>query len=379
VLALVFWVSVFHSPPCSASISQKREELSKTRKYLRNVKEKLQFSNVRYKDLSRQLNRTHKQINTLEGDIKGINKNIKLSEKDIKRLEGDLGVLRVRHRDRQSLLQDRLRDIFLNDDNDGFLVLMGSRSFSDFVSHSQYLGMVCESDEQLIKTLQIEQEAIRFKQQQIDEKYKRMLTYRGRLKQKKESLEEIEQTRESLLERVEKERKYYQERRYVLEGHTQELENEIQDLIRAYQRRANSGSSGSYTPARSTGAFNWPADGPVTSSFGWRQHPIYGGWRMHTGIDLGAGYGQPIRASDGGTVIYSGWCGGYGNLVMIDHGKGITTLYGHCSSISVSNGQSVSKGQVIARVGSTGNSTGPHLHFEVRQNGVPINPWGYLR
>ena len=116
----------------------------------------------------------------------------------------------------------------------------------------------------------------------------------------------------------------------------------------------------------------WPVNAPVTSPFGWR-------WgRMHEGIDLGAPYGTPIAAAAAGMVIYAGWLGGYGNLTVIDHGGGLATAYGHQSRIAVSAGESVAQGQIIGYVGSTGHSTGPHLHFEVRVNGEPVDPLGYL-
>jgi murein DD-endopeptidase MepM/ murein hydrolase activator NlpD len=99
---------------------------------------------------------------------------------------------------------------------------------------------------------------------------------------------------------------------------------------------------------------------------------------MHTGIDISAHSGTPIKAAAGGEVVFAGWWGGYGNVVIIDHGGGISTLYAHCSAIYVRKGQSVSQGEVIAAVGSTGLSTGPHLHFEVRKNGKPVDPLGYL-
>jgi murein DD-endopeptidase MepM/ murein hydrolase activator NlpD len=116
----------------------------------------------------------------------------------------------------------------------------------------------------------------------------------------------------------------------------------------------------------------WPVNGPITSPFGWR-------WgRMHEGIDIGVGYGTPIHAAAAGTVAYCGWMSGYGNLVAIDHGGGLSTAYGHQSSIAVGCGQSVSQGQVIGYVGCTGHCFGPHLHFEVRVNGNPVDPLGYL-
>jgi murein DD-endopeptidase MepM/ murein hydrolase activator NlpD len=131
------------------------------------------------------------------------------------------------------------------------------------------------------------------------------------------------------------------------------------------------GSSGSTSTPSSAGLI-WPASGPITSPFGWR-------WgRMHEGIDIGAPYGAPIRAAASGTVIYCGWESGYGNLTVIDHGGNLATAYGHQSTIAVACGQQVTQGQVIGYVGATGDATGPHLHFEVRVNGAPVDPMGYL-
>ena len=138
--------------------------------------------------------------------------------------------------------------------------------------------------------------------------------------------------------------------------------------IRGAQQQA--GSTGSGQP--SAAGFIWPCDGVVTSGFGMR-------WgRMHEGIDIGCAYGAPNRAAAAGTVIYAGWMSGYGNLVVVDHGNGLSTAYAHASSLAVSVGQSVAQGQTVSYVGSTGHSTGPHLHFEVRVNGVAVDPLGYL-
>ena len=127
-----------------------------------------------------------------------------------------------------------------------------------------------------------------------------------------------------------------------------------------------------------TGSMMWPVNGPVTSPFGYRIHPILGYRKLHTGLDFGVGYGTPIHAADSGAVIYATWMGGYGNVIIIDHGRGISTLYGHQSSLAVGTGAVVTRGQVVGYVGSTGFSTGPHLHFEVRVNGSPVDPMGYL-
>ena len=137
--------------------------------------------------------------------------------------------------------------------------------------------------------------------------------------------------------------------------------------------------SQSATPTKAgKGVLSWPVPGPVTSGFGYRVHPIFHVRRLHTGIDLGAGTGDPIKATAAGTVISAGWRGGYGKCTLIDHGGGLATLYAHQSAILVSVGQVVKRGAVIGNVGSTGYSTGPHLHFEVRVNGSPVDPMGYL-
>ena len=137
------------------------------------------------------------------------------------------------------------------------------------------------------------------------------------------------------------------------------------------------GGQGADPPA-SGGALSWPVNGPLTSSFGYRRHPIFGDVRFHAGVDFGAGPGAPVSAADGGVVLFAGWGGGYGNLVVIAHDGDLTTAYAHLSSMSVSTGQGVSRGQTVGAVGSTGNSTGPHLHFETRRDGNPVNPLAYI-
>ena len=162
--------------------------------------------------------------------------------------------------------------------------------------------------------------------------------------------------------------------------------NAVKDLIqerirqaeaaRQAQQEESGGSDDNYVEG--TGQLSWPCSGVITSPYGYRTHPIFGRTIYHSGIDIGVAYGTPIHAADSGTVIYSGWISGYGNAVIIDHGGGMQTLYGHNQSLNVSEGQSVSKGAVIAFAGSTGNSTGPHCHFEVEINGQAVDPMGYL-
>ena len=132
-------------------------------------------------------------------------------------------------------------------------------------------------------------------------------------------------------------------------------------------------------PSLGDGTFIWPVSGPITSGFGYRTDPITGATAYHAGLDIGAACGTPIKAAGTGVILSAGFnSGGYGNMTLINHGNGLSTLYGHQSSIIVSAGQSVTQGQVIGYVGSTGKSTGCHLHFEVRVGGNPVDPSGYL-
>lgn len=147
---------------------------------------------------------------------------------------------------------------------------------------------------------------------------------------------------------------------------------------------ARSGSRGLFGTSGRSGPMVRPHGLPVrtnsvTSGFGTRWHPISGGYRFHTGLDLAAPQGAAVAATSPGTVVVAGWCGGYGECVTIDHGGGILTLYGHLSRIDVAPGQAVGQGQSIGLVGSTGRSTGPHLHYEVRINGQAVDPSAYLR
>lgn len=159
-------------------------------------------------------------------------------------------------------------------------------------------------------------------------------------------------------------------------------DQELADFIRAEERRLNptpvvtSSAPAPGTP--SVSGFQWPISGRVSSGFGYRVHPIFGTRRLHRGIDVGASSGTPIAAAKGGTVILAGWNGGYGNCVVISHGDGITSLYAHQSSLAVSVGDTVSRGDIVGYVGSTGQSTGPHLHFEIRVSGTAVDPAPYL-
>ena len=175
--------------------------------------------------------------------------------------------------------------------------------------------------------------------------------------------------KESILHSIEKKKARFE----ALEDQLDAESNRIQSIL-----NANASSATGPLPTGG-GQFLWPAAGPLTSPYGWRTHPIFGDQRLHAGIDIGAPYGAPVIAADEGTVTYAGVMSGYGNVIVVDHGGGIATTYNHLSAFSVGSGQSVGRGSPIGAVGCTGYCTGPHLHFEVRVNGAPVDPMPYLQ
>ena len=257
--------------------------------------------------------------------------------------------------------------------------LLDAETFSDMFDKFAYYQASVDSDSELIAQIQVLRDETTTRREQVEAERERMAKAKLRLEEDKSELAavrheqaEVLAAREAVLSEKEAVLAEVESRKASYEQIQAQLEQDaasIQNLL------ASSGSSGS--PA-GTGQFVFPAAGPVTSSFGWRTHPIFGDRRFHSGIDIGAPYGSPVIAADSGVVIYAGVMSGYGNVIVIDHGGGLATTYNHLSSFYVGDGQSVSRGSQVGAVGCTGYCTGPHLHFEVRVNGSPVDPMGYL-
>ena len=190
---------------------------------------------------------------------------------------------------------------------------------------------------------------------------------------KSQELEVASQKKQSLVDQINADLNAQFDLLEDLEAESKALSSEIQRL-----QAAAAAKNGGTTKA--PGAYSWPCPSSrkITSNYGYRVHPISGVKKLHTGMDIGASYGADVTAAAGGTVIMSKYYGGYGNCIIIDHGGGVSTLYGHMSSLVAKNGQKVTAGQTIGKIGSTGNSTGNHLHFEVRINGSTVNPASYV-
>jgi murein DD-endopeptidase MepM/ murein hydrolase activator NlpD len=275
-------------------------------------------------------------------------------------------------------LNARVVAVYEQGNVDSVDVILGASNLADLVDRLDYVNQVGAADERIATSVGRAKEAARAARE-ATRKLRGVVAgetraVRARTEQVRAIRNELVSSRQQLVaarstKRVSLVKVRASEREEVSEA--QALE-QVSAALGAQIQAAQSASSYSPPASRSASGFIWPVSGPVTSPFGMR-------WgRMHTGIDIGVPYGTPIRAAASGQVIYAGWMDGYGNLVFIDHGRGISTGYAHQSSIAVSNGQAVTQGQVIGYVGCTGHCFGPHLHFEVRVNGTPVDPLGYL-
>ena len=245
--------------------------------------------------------------------------------------------------------------------------LIRSQSPTDYMDYLYFQRKVIDFDKKLLDTLKSQSEDIAKYGSSLEEETKRIEQIASKLKNIEEDIVYQQKKQKEILSKLRQETAMYESSERQLERESIKLVYKISEL-----------STGKNDNPESTGSFSYPVRAPITSPFGPRRHPIFGVRSMHSGIDLAAPYGTPIKASEGGVVIYSGWYGGYGKVVILDHAKGFSTLYAHLSSTKVAVGARVKQGEVVGFEGSTGYATGPHLHFEVREQGKPKNPVIYL-
>ena len=304
--------------------------------------------------------------------------------------------------EKHTILENRVRDIYINGQISYLDVLFGAKDFGDFLTRMDLLKRVMIRDSELVSDVLAYQTEIKEvgKQLEADRRIQEELATEAQSAMEVK-LEKVAK-QQALIDLMQNDKDVY-DRQYdemiassaevtrLINAKQEEMRRAAEEARRQAEmeaRRQSAAQSGNveFIPEENNeyimqsygGGMIWPISGPITSEFGWRTHPIFGSARFHSGLDIGGDYGMPIHAAASGVVIESGWIGGYGNTIMIEHGNGIVTLYGHNESLAVGVGQSVNQGDVIAYCGSTGNSTGPHCHFEVRLGGEPVSPWDYL-
>jgi murein DD-endopeptidase MepM/ murein hydrolase activator NlpD len=359
---------------------------------LEHVRAKIAWAERRQDELAAEIASVNDQIHGLARQVGDVTAQLEPLERDLElhkeKLDRLTELYRVQTERYLSLrrqyeisverLDDRLVDLYIGGEPSSLEVLFAASSFTDLITQAQYVDDISNQDKRIAQQVGIAKVEAR-KQRQRTKRFRAVVASETRTIAARTA--QVRAVREAL---VSKERQLAAARSTRRESllHVNESKHEYLAEATALAQASSAlaakiqASSGSYSPPNDTtpsaAGFIWPVSGPVVSGFGMR-------WgRMHEGIDIAVPDGTPIHAAASGRVIYAGWMSGYGNLTAIDHGRGLSTAYGHQSSIGVSVGQNVTQGQVIGYVGCTGHCFGPHLHFEVRINGSPVDPLGYL-
>ena len=287
--------------------------------------------------------------------------------------------LQRQHKEAVARLSKRLVEIYTSERTSSLAVVLQSGNFSDMLDQLEFLRTIGRQDKKVAAEvedakldMQATRNATRKTRRQVAETTRTVAArtaeqraVRDRLAWSQRELATARRDKRATLASV-------QEDKEEAIGHMRDLQAQSAALAAKIRSAQSSAVIPGPTGAASAAGFIWPVHGVLTSGFGWR-------WgRMHEGIDIAVGNGTPVVAAASGTVIVAGWMGGYGNLVVVDHGGGISTAYGHNTSVTVGVGQHVAQGQLISYSGNTGHSTGPHVHFEVRVNGGAVDPMGYL-
>jgi murein DD-endopeptidase MepM/ murein hydrolase activator NlpD len=376
--------------PASGDVSSRKAAIDAK---LQAVQAKIEWAQRRERELASEIASVNQEIRGLAAQVGDVSARLEPLERDLELHKRKLDRLNELYRVQTARftffeheydmlierLGNRLIDLYEGGEPSTLEVLLASKSVSDLISQAQYVESIGQQDKHIADEVGGAKERVRV-QREHTKRFRRLVAAETRTIAVRAG--QVRALRDQLLaneNRLAAARATKRESLDDVKETKAEFLHEAAGLVQASAALAGSirsaQSSSSYAPGDTTpsaAGFIWPVNGPVTSGFGWR-------WgRMHEGIDIGVGYGTPIHAAASGRVIYSGWMSGYGNLVAIDHGNGVSTAYGHQSSIAAGLGQIVSQGQTIGYVGCTGHCYGDHLHFEVRINGAPVDPLGYL-
>lgn len=348
--------------------------LDSVKKQQQQVKNQITAITGQKKEVSAALNQSKEDkayydslIKETEQKLKDATGDVKLVNSEIEKLKKDLEQIDKNYAEKTALFKTRMRIMYQNMNKSPLDILVESKSFTELFSRLQMMSVVKENDEKLIREISMLQENTELQKQ---DKIAELNEKADQLKKINNSYENTKSSRAKTVTDIETNTsrlKQLEQKEDEMIAQSKQLEKQLTQLLDKTKKYAG-------------GVMLWPTPGytRISSPYGMRVHPIYKVKKMHTGIDIDAPSGAKIVAANSGKVIMAGWNGGYGNCVIIDHGGGMATLYAHQSKILVSVGDTVEKGQTIGKVGSTGLSTGPHLHFEVRKDGETKNPTDYV-
>jgi septal ring factor EnvC (AmiA/AmiB activator) len=365
----------------NSSITQKQSELADNQSAQNDTVAQLAAINDQIHDTETQIQSLTDQISSKQAEIDETASQIAETQKELDAA--------------QSSLSDRVVEIYKNGSVDYLEVLMQSASFTDFLTRFEYLSYITKHDKSIVDTYKNAKAQLESQKAQLESQKAELDSLMSAQEQVRADLSEQQATQQEIYAQLESDESAIRENIAAMQAQSDAIGAQIAQLQAeaarkaeearrqaeaAAQQGAASAASAAPVATQAAGGGVWPAPAShrITSSYGGRSYPMGGYYDFHLGTDIGAGYGTPVVAYQSGTVLIAGYHWSYGNYVVIDHGNGLSTLYAHQSALFVSPGQTVSAGQHIGNVGSTGSSTGAHLHFEVRINGSTTDPAPYL-
>ncbi|WDC84213.1 peptidoglycan DD-metalloendopeptidase family protein [Caloramator sp. mosi_1] len=325
-------------------------------------------------DVEKEINDLNAKIEKLQNSIEKLDNQIIETRRNIKQLNQEIKKLEQEFEEQQELYRERIKVMYMNGPTSILEVLFDSQSFSDFLGRAEIIKAIVENDRNILQSIYEKKLEIENKMKEIREKEQNLINMQYEYSSQKSELDAACKEQRKLYDKLEKDKAYLEK---VLKAEQEEsklLEKQIKEIQARQNKNKNYGTFSKTGIIKVSDLGYIPR---VTSPFGMRMHPVLGYARMHNGMDIAVPTGTPIYSMAKGEVIIAKYMSGYGNVVIIDHGDGLTSTYAHLSKILVSVGQVVEKGQMIAKSGNTGLSSGPHLHFEIRKNGTPVDPAPY--
>jgi murein DD-endopeptidase MepM/ murein hydrolase activator NlpD len=368
---IMLFISQVLGPVSANELDRLRREQETLSRQIKQQEQQLKQNQQQIRNVTSDINQLERDIERVQREINVLKKRLADTEKRVEEVEAELADAEERLAIRTGVLAARVKEIFINGQINYLEILLQSSSINDLLTRMVLLEKLMEQDIVLLEEIEAERYAIEVKKASLEIKRTEINSIKLDTERKERDLLAKTRQRQNWLASLETNAEALEKALDQLEEDSKKIEKMIQEEL------AKRGSGGQGIVGKAA----WPTPGytRISSDYGMRRHPILRAQRMHTGIDIAAPMYINAVAAEFGRVMYADWLGGYGKTIIIDHGKSTSTLYAHLNTISVNVGDQVTRGQVIGKVGSTGQSTGPHLHFEVRINGSHINPWPYLR
>lgn len=349
-----------------------KERLKEIEKNRHELQTRLQAARLQERKALQQLNKIKSKLNNTTHELNSHQHQLKKTERTLEQTQDNLTRTKTEEQRQEELAGTRLKEIYEGQRLGLVEMLFEVKSLQDILDLMYYQEKIAAQDCQIIRLLKERALALHAQKNRLGTQKNVLGDLVSEFARKAMALNKEKSAQEQIADKMRTQRAFYEQAERQLAHESMMLEQQIMSMINANKKSATPAAEGS-------GSLSMPIKAAITSPFGWRRHPIFGVRKFHTGIDLAGPNRSPIKAADGGNVLYAGWYGGYGKVVIVNHGNGLATLYAHMSKTAVSVGANVKKGDIVGYEGTTGFSTGPHLHFEVRVDGKPNNPLNYVK